>query len=400
MPVSTLSRPAQFGGLLYQGCLFGDLVLRGETIIGLQNSEEPGPPRHLVMPKLVECHVHLDKCHSIDRMQGVGGDLQAAIDAQARDLALWTEEDIRRRALRGLQELLHSGCRAVRSHVDWPHATPTTTPPIAWHVLNELAQEFQGRIELQTCPLTGIDDLVDLDVAESIARLAAGTSGVLGAFVFDQADRQQGIRNIFRVAEKFGLSLDFHVDEGLSDGLNGLELIADTALETGFEGPILCGHACSLANLNGDSLSKTIDKIARAGLTIAALPATNLYLQGRAGGTPDRRGITRIRELRGAGVPVVVGTDNVRDAFCPLGQHDPRHSLALAVLTAHLDPPFGDYLPMITTNAAQALGLAPADVDAAAIGDLLLFDAASTSDLLSGAGRPRPLSDVMKGDTP
>jgi len=214
----------------------------------------------------------------------------------------------------------------------------------------------------------------------------------------DQSDRRVAIATAVRLAEKYGLALDFHVDEGLHHGLDGLEIIADTLIETGFQGPVLCGHACSLINLTGEPLQALLDKIARAGLTIASLPTSNLYLQGRNTGTPDRRGITRIGELRAAGVPVVVGTDNVRDAFCPLGRHDPRKSLELAALTAHLDPPFGDLLPMITTNAQTALGLSPTTVDGAAVEDLLIFDAASTSDCLTGTTEPKPLANVLTGD--
>ena len=231
----------------------------------------------------------------------------------------------------------------------------------------------------------------------TIAKTIAETDGVLGTFVLDQPNRRAGIENAFQVADKFGLALDFHVDEGLDDRLDGLEIIADIAIETRFQGPILCAHACSLMNLNQTSLKRVSDKLVQAGITVASLPATNLFLQGRTTGTPDRRGVTRIPELSAAGVPVVVGTDNVRDAFCPLGRHDPRQSLALAALAAHLDPPYGDYLPMITTGARAALGLAPINVEGAAIGDLMLFDAPSTSDLLASVQGPMPLSSVLQG---
>jgi cytosine deaminase len=53
---------------------------------------------------------------------------------------------------------------------------------------------------------------------------------------------------------------------------------------------------------------------------------------------------------------------------------------------------------MITTNAEHALGLAPTYVDGAAIGDLLLFDAATTPDLLAGGGAPVALADAIKGE--
>ena len=352
----------------------------------------------MVLPRLTECHVHLDKCHSISRMDGVGGDLRAAIDAQAADRRGWTAADIRTRAERGLNELIAAGCGAVRSHVDWGTGDAPLGPSPAWPVLLELAQDYRDRVTLQVAPLTGVDDLCDAQAADDVGRQIARTGGVLGTFVLDQAGRHQGIRTAFAVAEKYGLALDFHVDEGLGEGLDGLEIIADTALETGFQGPVLCGHACSLMNLSGDRLARLADKLARAGIAVACLPTTNLYLQGRTDGTPDRRGLTRVRELRAAGVAVLAGTDNVRDAFCPLGRHDPLHALALTVLGAHLDPPYGACLPMITTNAQTALGLAPISVDGAAIGDLILFDAETMPDLLAGGLTPTPLATALQGE--
>ncbi|MEL6808121.1 MAG: amidohydrolase family protein, partial [Pseudomonadota bacterium] len=130
-------------------------------------------------------------------------------------------------------------------------------------------------------------------------------------------------------------------------------------------------------------------------ITICSLPITNLYLQGRTDGTPDRRGITRLRELRDAGVKVVVGSDNVGDAFCPLGAHDPRAALALACVTAHLDPPLGDWLSMITTDAATALGHTPLTVDGAHLSDLLTCDAAHTATLISGRTALHPATETL-----
>lgn len=398
VPVSLLAEPDGFGGRRIGDCLGGDLLIRGGRAVRMLPGAREAAARFMVLPGLSECHVHLDKCHTISRMHGVGGDLQAAINAQSGDRRNWTREDLIARATRGLTELSDAGCVAVRSHIDWSYGPDAATPPLAWHVLGELVEEMRGRVMLQLAALTGVDDLADADLALAIARTIADRNGVLGAFVLDQPNRRAGIRNAFRAAEQFGLALDFHVDEGLGDGLDGLEIIADIAIETGFQGPILCGHACSLMNLAPSSLKRVADKLAQSGITVAALPATNLFLQGRTTGTPDRRGLTRIRELHAAGLPVVVGTDNVRDAFCPLGRHDPRHSLALAALAAHLDPPYGDYLPMITTSARAALGLAPIHVDGAAIGDLMMFDATSTSDLLASATGPGPLTGVLQGE--
>jgi len=392
-----LKHPEGFGGIPDQDCLRGDLVIQGGHIQGMRRPSESGPSSRMVIPKLTECHVHLDKCHTISRMGAVGGDLSAAIAAQTKDRETWTADDIRMRANRGLSELIDAGCQAVRTHVDWGDFS-SEAPSKAWAVLTELAQEYRGQVSLQVAPLIGADILAQPEAADTIGRLIAASGDTLGGFVLNQRERLAGIQNAFRVAEKYGLALDFHVDEGLDDGLDGLTMIAETAAKTGFQGPVLCGHACSLTNLSGDPLNKQLDLLFRSGVTVVTLPATNLYLQGRTAGTPEHRGLTRVRELRAAGVPVAVGTDNVQDAFCPLGRHDPRQALAQAALAAHLDPPFGDYLPMITTIAAKAIGQTPTYVDGAETGDLLLFDAASTSDLIAGMERPQVLADVLQGE--
>ncbi len=398
VPSSMIAKPEEFGGVQVADCMRGDLIIRKGHAVALHPSARQTEASGLVMPRLTECHVHLDKCHTISRMDRVGGDLSAAIDAQRRDRIHWTADDLRQRAERGLKELMASGCGTVRSHFDWSSDPENWSPPLAWSVLRELAADFQENIHLQVAALLNTTDLTEQAKANAIGREIAGGNGVLGLFVLDQPDRRAAIKVAVQLAEKHGLALDFHVDEGLHHSLDGLEIIADTLIATGFQGPVLCGHACSLMNLTDDRLHKLLDKTARAGFTIASLPTSNLYLQGRASGTPDRRGITRIAELQGTNVPVVVGTDNVRDAFCPLGRHDPRKSLELAALTAHLDPPFGDLLPMITTTAEQALGLPPTTVDGAAIENLVIFDSASTSDWLTGISAPKSLKQALTGE--
>lgn len=390
VPRALLADADGFGGADAGDCLFGNLMIRNGRAVGLVSCKDA--PERIILPRLTEPHVHLDKCHSIGRMQGVGGDLAAAIAAQKADKVNWTADDICTRAQRGLTELEHAGCGVVRTHIDWGTASDPNAKPLAWDLLGELAVD--SPLTVQRAALTGIDRMACPDFARLYAGHVSRDNGVLGAFVFDQPERDAGLINMFREADRLGLPLDFHMDEGLAPGLDGLERIADRALEIGFAGPILCGHACALANLSDAEVARVADKLARAGIAIAMLPQTNLYLQDRKDGTPDRRGITKIHELRAAGVTVTVGADNVRDAFCPIGRHDPLHVLGLSVLVAHLDPPLGDHLPLITTHAQTALGLAPHTVDGAAIADLIVFDAADSLELLSGA-RPRRLAEVM-----
>ncbi len=395
VPATLVDEPHSFGGTSVGDLLCGTLVVQHGRLARLEPDPDLTRVSRIVLPGLVEAHVHLDKCHTVERCVDVGGDLAAAIAAQTRDKTLWSEDDLRARAKRGLGELIASGCRVVRSHVDWGTGTGEPPHPLAWGVLGELAEDASAHgIVVQRAALTSIDEMGDAQRAETVARIVAASGDVLGSFLLRQPNRIDGLRNLFALADRFGLALDFHVDEGLDPNLDGLELIADVAADTGFEGPILCGHACSLASRTKTDVARIADKLAAAGIAVAALPATNLYLQGRRSGTPDRRGLTRLHELAARGVDVVIGTDNVRDAFCPVGRHDPLYTLSLAVLAGHLDPPYGPHLKTITSAARRALGLSDLPVDGASVSDILCFETASLSGLIADPPAPIPLSKV------
>jgi cytosine deaminase len=376
VPKALIRDPARFGGAPNGDCLTGHPVWQNDRLVALG----PGnaTDAHIVLPHLVETHCHLDKCHSIHRLGTVGGDLMEAITRQREDKQNWTEDDLLSRATRGHAEAQAAGCKHIRSHIDWgEHANP----PLSWEVLTRAT--LPG---VQCAALTGVAQMADPDFATTVATHVAAANGVLGAFILyhDAKDREAGLRNMFAAADKYGLMLDFHVDEGLGT-YDGVEAVADMALDTGFQGPILCGHAVALMDKGTDDMTRITDKLARAGVTICALPTTNLYLQGREqNSTPDRRGLTRLRELHAAGVRITVGSDNVGDAFCPTGQHDPMAALNLALLAAHLDPPLDRWLPLITTHAAEAIGKDATCIDGAHRDDLIFTNTRTTADLIAG----------------
>ncbi len=395
VPRALVKKPAEFAGRIEHDCVRGDLLIEegrvrrllapGEVVDGHSGFDLAG---RVVVPRLVEPHCHLDKCHTVARLGAVGGDLHRAIEGQRRDRARWTRDDLRERAGRGLDELRSSGCGSVRTHIDWDtDSAPAGSPPLAWEVIGELAEEIAPHTVVQRSALLSLEIFDDRSYVSGVARLLAAAGGVLGVFVLGQTHMARRLRCVIELAERHGLPLDFHVDESLEWPPEGLEAIARVITETGFEGPVLCGHACALMNLEGDALARLVETVARSGLSIGALPATNLYLQGRGAGTPQRRGITRVRELHEAGVTVAFGSDNVADAFCPVGRLDPMHALALAVLTAHLDPPFGPWLAGVTTGARRAIGLDPQPIDGARTADLLVADTTHTADVVRGVPR-------------
>ena len=123
-------------------------------------------------------------------------------------------------------------------------------------------------------------------------------------------------------------------------------------------GRILVGHCCSLARQDDDERRRTIDAVARAGLSVVSLPMCNMFLQDRqAGRTPRWRGVTALHELKAAGVNVMIASDNTRDPFYPFGDLDMMEVWREGVRILHLDYPFADWAPTVRGAPAARWGL-------------------------------------------
>ena len=123
------------------------------------------------------------------------------------------------------------------------------------------------------------------------------------------------------------------------------------------------------------------ERVAEAGISVIALPHTNLFLQGRDFTTATPRGLTAVSNLRKAGVKVAFGADNLQDPFNPIGRGDPLESAGLAILTAHLLP--NDAFDSVSTISRQVMGLDVAGPQIGATASLMLTQAGSTREAIA-----------------
>jgi len=105
--------------------------------------------------------------------------------------------------------------------------------------------------------------------------------------------------------------------------------------------------------------SKLIPLIAEAQVHIVPNPLINITLQGRSDTYPKRRGMTRVPELRAAGVNVAFGQDCTMDPWYPLGSAD---MLEVAHMGIHAAPmtsreAMGWAFTSVTVNGHLAMGL-------------------------------------------
>jgi cytosine deaminase len=293
-----------------------------------------------LLPGLVDAHTHIDKTFTLDRLGTVPPGLLSAIEAMRQDSQCWTPSDVRARAGRALNWAFDAGVVRLRTHVDWREPQRA---PLAWSVLHDLADEWTDRLTVDRVSLIPLDLFQDRSQAMALARMVAATGpgALLGGFVHTTHWDASALRHLFEAAQAFDLDVDLHVDEELNPAATGLAETARLLRDIDFGGRVVCGHACALAAQDDACALTTLDAVARAPITMVSLPITNLLLQdARTGRTPRQRGITLVKEARERGIPVLIASDNVQDAFCTVGSYDPVEALFVGALAAQLDAAF------------------------------------------------------------
>ena len=320
----------------------------------------------LALPGLIEPHAHLDKTFTIGRSRPATPGLLAAIATLHQDRRHWTTTDLQQRARRGMAWAAANGVTRLRTHIDWIDITP----PLAWTVLGGAVQPG---VTLERVALVPLNLFADADAADHIARAVAqsGPSCLLGGFIHSSNWDPAAMRNLMRSAARWQLDLDLHIDEELSPVAHGLSWLAHylsggDSGEPRFSGHICCSHGCALAAGSEQQAQEVLSLLATQRVTLIALPMTNLLLQDAVTHrTPRQRGITLLKEAQAAGIPVLIGCDNVQDAFCPAGSYDPLDTLACALFALQLDNVFDRHSRLIcdvaalSGEAAPALPLAP-----------------------------------------
>jgi cytosine/creatinine deaminase len=294
----------------------------------------------LVLPALVDAHTHLDKTFTLPRMGSITPGLLGAIEAMMLDRRSWTADDVRSRAEQALQWAWQAGVSHLRTHCDWWEAGAT---PVAWDVLGQLAQEWQGKLVLERVSLIPLHLFADSSTAKTLAAhiASSGPGAKLGGFVHTSNWNPSALRHLFEAAAQHGLDVDLHMDEELNPAACGLATTAALVKDMGFAGHVVCGHNCALSAQDESQALATLDAVAQTRITLVTLPMTNLLLQDAVTGrTPRQRGITLLKEAKARGIRVLMASDNVQDPFCHVGSYDPLEAFAAGVLAGQLDSPF------------------------------------------------------------
>jgi cytosine/creatinine deaminase len=306
-----------------------------------------------MLPAFAEPHAHLDKAFLAERVVNRTGDLMGAIMAMEEARESITLADTIERASRAARLLLSNGCTAIRTHVDLTMAGGLTSV----EALIAVREELRGEVEIQVAALCAWPS-IGLEGADQRALLRDAIDqgiDVIGGCPHLETDPAAANDNFLAMAAVAGLPVDLHTDETLNPEMLAIEDLAERVVASGFPHAVTASHCVSLSMQPEARQHEIAAKVADAGISVVALPHTNLFLQGRDRQQAMPRGVTAVKALRAAGVNVAAGADNLQDPFNPVGRGDPLETAGLMIMAAHVQPE--DALHMVSTAARHAMGL-------------------------------------------
>lgn len=355
-----------------------DVAIKDGKIAAIEANIEGSAAREInaegrvLIPGLVESHIHLDKALIADRLPNRSGTLMEAIEVTGKLKPTFTKEDVEERAKKALMMLVKNGTTHIRTHSEFDPSQGFT----GFETVMKLKNEFKHLIDIQVVafPQEGIFKAHGTE--EMMYKAMEMGADVVGGIPYNDSPAKEHIDLVFEIAKKYDIPIDFHQD--FKDDANGItiEYVCEKTIKEGFVGRVSVGHLTSLGALPKDKLNPIIELISKAGISVMSLPATDLHLGGRKDEYNVRRAVTPVRALRDGGVNVCLATNNIRNAFTPYGNGDLMQIAMLAIPVSHLggadDLP--TVLPMITSNPAKALGLKDYGIEAGKNADLVLLD--------------------------
>ncbi|WP_327148103.1 amidohydrolase family protein [Nocardia sp. NBC_01329] len=341
----------------------------------------------VVIPGLVESHVHLDKALLDGERANPDGTLAGAIAITAELKREFTPASIRDRARRVLEQAITHGTTVIRAHPD----VDPIVGLLGVHTLLELREEFRGRIDLQIVAFPQEGIFRAPGTRELLREALRDGADVIGGCTYNEhsvAECRRHIDLVFDLAAEFEVPVDLHADfaDDTTDPRFALaDYIAEVTDRTGMAGRVTIGHATSLAARPPEDRRRVLFRLADAGVAVVPLPATDMFLGGRGDTASIRRGIAPVRELWAAGVRTAYSSNNIRNAFTPYGNADLLDIGLFLAQTSHLAGPadLARVLGMATYEAAAVIGIAQSyGLRVGAAADLVVLSSHRVADAL------------------
>ena len=340
----------------------------------------------LLVPGLIETHIHLDKTCILDRCRTLEGTVVEAARETAAAKRDFTIEDVYARGQKTLERCVSHGTMRMRTHVELDPGIGM----IGFDAISRLARDYPWAVDMESCvfPQEGLTNYPGTEEL-LIEGLRRGARAIGAAPYFDTDPRRQ-IDRIFAIARDFDAEIDMHLDLAeTSEGMQ-IEYVCRKTEEFGWGGRVAVGHVTQLSLLPPDRFRTIAAQLANAGVAVTVLPSTDLHLMGRRHDHAVPRGVVPLEPLRQAGVTCSISTNNVLNPFTPYGDGSLVRMANLYANVCHVSRPadLAGCLDMITDSAAALLRLDDYGLKVGRAADLVCLDARSPAEAISTLAQP------------
>jgi cytosine/adenosine deaminase-related metal-dependent hydrolase len=334
--------------------------------------------RFVVLPRLADCHVHLDKTLVGERWfpHQPADDLRqrAKIERELLEGDRIGALDVR--AARLLEQVVGHGTTLLQSHVDVEDSGSLSRVETLLAVAEDHADLID--VALVAFPQAGLLGSADTRSAlDGALAMGAEAVGGLDPMALD-GDRDAHLDAVFALAERHGCRVDVHLHEPGPMGTATMRAVAARARARGMEGRCAISHGYALAQVDDRELGSTATAMAEARISLV----TSVPGDGR---------LPPLRRLRELGVNAIVASDNIRDCWSPFGDGDQvaRAGLAAYCSNWRTDADIAGALELVSSNPATALERPQSRLRPGDPGDFTLLRAETLAEALVAAPAER-----------
>lgn len=334
----------------------------------------------IVIPGFVDCHSHIDKSHlnDNDRTAYVHGPGPVKGGLTREEKAKFTVADITERAEKVIKAAIASGTLIMRSNCD----VDAIVGLKGVEALLSLKEKYKDLITLQIAAFAQEGIFQDGKTHELLEEAVKMGADLVGGHTITCGEGEKHIDFILGLAARYNIEADFHLDESGNREHYLMPYTARKIKELGLQGRVNAIHMCTLAALTEDELKEALQLIHDSGLKATIAPTAI-----------STRHIAPAKALLSAGVPVGLGSDNIRDFFNPLGSGDIRQiALLLSYLQAFFTREETEQIwRMITSGGAEVLGVKDYGLYEGAKADLTIFNECDEREVLAKLCAPSML---------
>ena len=229
--------------------------------------------KRILFPRFVEAHAHFDKSFSWNNFPNLRSDYENALSVNLEEHITRTPKKVIKRAKKSMNYAINNGYRAIRTHID----TYLSQDEEIWHEIFKLREEYSDLLELQFVALAPLEFWSTLN-GETLAKKLTHNNGLLGGVLvppFNNNNIHSSLSNLLKLAMKFNLGVDLHVDESSFQPARGIRLLLKTIDKLNCNIPITCSHSSSILLLKNREIHKIAKRIAERNIKVIALPLTN-----------------------------------------------------------------------------------------------------------------------------